>query len=308
MKKIDFKYISKDKETLIHAIRWEPETEIKAVLQICHGMVEFIERYDDFASFMAENGVVTVGNDHLGHGESVKKDEDHGFFPEKNGNECVIGDIHTLYSITRKRFPDVPYFMLGHSMGSFLLRQYITLYGKDLKGAIIMGTGYQSSLTLKLAKRSALKSMLKNGGRSYNGFLEKATLKGYNKAFKPARTPVDWLTKDEEIVDKYVAHPWNNFSFTSSAYYHMFRGIAYADDRENMERIPKDLPLFIVSGDKDPVGGKGKGVKKVYDRFVKLGMKDVEMKLYPGDRHEILNELDRAEVYADMLGFIKKHS
>ena len=308
MKKTDFKYISKDKATLIHAIRWEPETEVRAVLQICHGMAEYIDRYDDLASFLAENGIAVVGNDHLGHGASVKTDEDLGFFPEKSGNEYIIGDIHTLYAQTKNRYPDVPYFILGHSMGSFLVRQYITLYGKDLSGALILDTGYQSGFTLKMAKRTALKNMLKNGGHSYSDLIEKASFKGFNKAFEPARTQFDWLNRDEAAVDKYIADPRTGFSFTVSAYYHMFRGMAYADDKANMARIPKDLPLFIASGTMDPVGNMGKGVKKVFDRFVKLGMKEVEMKLYPDARHEIFNELNRAEVYADLLGFIVKHS
>ncbi len=306
MKRQDFRYISKDGRNLIHGVRWMPEGEVKGILQISHGMVDFIDKYEGFASFLADNGILVTGNDHLGHGGTVAKEEDFGYFSDKNGNECVIGDMHTLYKLTKKLYPDLPYFMAGHSMGSFLVRQYITLYGRDLKGAILIGTGDVEASAVKVAKKVALKIMLKKGGREKSDLLDDLTLRRYSNSVKDRRTSDDWLTRDEKIVDKFLEHPWNNFRFTANAYYHMFRGIGYADDKKNMKRIPKDLPVIFLSGEDDPVGSYGKGVIKVYNRFMETGLKDVDIKLYPGDRHEILNELDRDDVYNDILVFIRE--
>lgn len=148
MMKHEFYYTSRDSVTKIHAIEWLPDIDIKGVLQICHGMVEYIDRYDEFAEFMSEHGYYVVGHDHLGHGKSIQTEADLGYFDERKGNQYVIGDIYQLQEMTRKKYPDVPYFMLGHSMGSFLLRQYLTMYAEGLAGVVIMGTGYQGMLTL----------------------------------------------------------------------------------------------------------------------------------------------------------------
>ncbi len=305
--KTHFKYMSQDKQTQIHAIAWEPECEVRAVLQICHGMVEYIDRYDDFAGYLNQYGFYVVGNDHLGHGESVTRDEQHGYFAHPDGNDCVIGDIHMLRRITTKTVPDVPYFMLGHSMGSFLVRQYIESYGEGLAGAIIMGTGYQSSSSLSLGKMLCRRAARANGWDSRSDQVNNMAFGSYNKEFEPARTPMDWLTKDEAVVDAYLNHPWCTFQFTVNGYYHMFCGIQAAQDENRIKQIPKDLPLFLVSGACDPVGEDGKGVTKVYQSYQKAGIADVQMKLYENDRHEILNETDRDVVYADLLEWLQEH-
>ena len=141
--KHEFYYTSRDSVTKIHAIEWIPDGEVKGILQICHGMVEYIDRYDEFAKFMSGHGYYVVGHDHLGHGKSIQTEADLGYFDERKGNQYVIGDIYQLQEMTKKKYPDVPYFMLGHSMGSFLLRQYLTMYAGGLSGAVIMGTGYR---------------------------------------------------------------------------------------------------------------------------------------------------------------------
>ena len=301
----DFVYNSKDGQTKIHALEWIPEGEVKGVIQILHGMVEYIGRYDRFAGFMAEQGFYVVGNDHLGHGASVISEADHGFFAQPDGNACVIGDIRNLHRYTMRKYPHVPYIMLGHSMGSFLARQYITRFGHDLSGVIIMGTGYQSDALLKMAKTIA-GGLGKTAGWTYeSNLLEKMVLGSYNKAFAPARTPYDWLTKDESIVDAYALNPWNTFRFTTNAYYHMFLGMEKAQKKEALAKIPPELPMLILSGAKDPVGDMGKGVQKVYDLYTALGLEDVQMKLYEDDRHEILNELDYMDVQKDILQWIQ---
>lgn len=313
MKKQESEFLSSNRKTKIHVISWIPEGDLKGVLQIGHGMVEYIDRYDDFASFMAENGYYVTGNDHLGHGASVTKNEEHGYFGHPEGNKHVIEDMHHLRELIQGELPgqhgtDIPYFMLGHSMGSFLLRQYITMYGKGLAGAIIMGTGYQPGSVVAGGKMLCRLISIAKGWKGRSSFIDNMAIGAYNKQFEPARTRADWLTKDEQIVDKYVSDPWCSFTFTINGYYQMFTGIQTASDKRNIERIPKDLPLLIVSGDKDPVGDNGKGAKMVHDIYQKSGIEDIKMKLYEGDRHEILNELDKETVYSDILEWISDRS
>ena len=299
MKK-DFYFLSKDGETNIHASEWIPEGDPKAVLQICHGMVEYIGRYSDFAEYLAKAGFYVTGHDHLGHGESVTSDDKHGWFHESRGNEYLIGDIHELRKTTERKYPDVPYFIMGHSMGSFLTRQYITSYGSGIKGAIIMGTGSYPVALLKsgIFLSNAISAIM--GPEHRSRIIDNIAFGSYNKHFKTARTTHDWLTKDGGIVDRYLADPWCTFMFTARAYNQMFNGIEQAQDKENVARIPKDLPILIISGDNDPVGGFGKGVMQAFETYKKAMIKDLNIKLYPEDRHEILNETDRGQVYEDI--------
>ncbi len=292
----NFQYLSKDGKTNIHAMEWAPEGKCRAVLQIAHGMVEFIARYDRFGKYLAGQGICVVGNDHLGHGASVATQEDYGYFAEKDGNLCVIGDMQALREKTQEKYPGIPYFILGHSMGSFLVRQYIEMYGAGLAGALIMGTGVQTEGTLLFAKSLAHLIGSTRGWRYRSSMLNNLALGSYNKKFEPARTRNDWLTKDEKIVDAYNANPWNNFKFTTNA-----------QDRKNIRKIPRDLPVFILSGGSDPVGNFGQGPEKLRDIYREEGLTNVRMKLYPGDRHEILNELDHEKVDQDIRAFLEKH-
>lgn len=302
-----FYYPSQDGETNIHAIEWIPDGDIKAVLQISHGMVEYIERYDEFATFLSKQGFYVVGQDHLGHGESVTSEERLGYFHDTHGNEYVIGDIHELRRITTAKYPDIPYFMLGHSMGSFLIRQYITMYGKGLSGAIIMGTGNQPLALVRLGKILCRIVASIKGWTYRSEFVNNLAFGGYNRTFQPARTSMDWISRSTENVDKYVKDPWCTFTFTVNAYYHMFRGMEQLLIPKNFARIPRKLPIFFVAGKEDPVGNFGKGVVAVYKKYKNSGFKDVKLKLYENDRHEILNEPDRRQVYRDIEKWMKKH-
>ena len=287
--KREFSYASADGRTKIHGVEWKPEAgEPKAVLQIFHGMVEYIERYEEFASYLTENGLLVVGNDHLGHGGSIVNKDDYGYFAEKNGNGIVLRDLRTLHKRTAKRYPELPYYILGHSMGSFLLRQYLCRYGDELDGAIIMGTGSQPMAALRFGQN--LCRLMAFGG--------------YNKHFRPARTTRDWLTKDERIVDAYLADERCTFLFTLNGYYNLFHSIEEASKPENLQKMPMDLPVLFVSGAEDPVGNFGKGVEQVRKAFQAVGMEDVTWILYENDRHEILNETDRATVYKDLYAWL----
>lgn len=299
--KNDLYYDSIDGKTKIHAVEWIPDGEPRAVLQLIHGMNEFINRYDEYASFMADQGFYVVGNDHVGHGESVVSDELRGFFREKNGNKVLLEDLETLRKMAAEKYPDVPYFILGHSMGSFLARQFVALHGSELAGAVIMGTGTTPLPVLKSGMAlCTLIGAVK--GKTYRSSLVNNIATGsYLKRFEPARTPADWLSKNEPNIDAYISNPWCRVTFTVAAYKDMFYSIQDCQSKKTIAKIPKDLPLLVTSGEEDPVGDYSKGVKLAYQSYVDAGIKDVTLKIYPGDRHEILNELDRDVVYADIL-------
>lgn len=299
-----FYYPSQDNQTQIHAIEWIPKCGVKAILQISHGMVEHIERYDAFADYLSKRGFYVVGQDHLGHGASVTDDEKHGYFHDTHGNEHVIGDIHKLRQITTSRYPNVPYFMLGHSMGSFLTRQYITMYGAGLAGVVIMGTGNQPLALVRLGKLLCRIVASVKGWTYRSTLINNMAFGGYNRKFRPARTPMDWISRNPENVDNYLQDSWCTFTFTVNAYYHMFRGIEQLLNRKNFARIPRDLPVLFVAGKDDPVGDFGKGVIAVYKKY-KKEFDDVSLKLYEHDRHEILNEIDRKDVYLDIYKWLE---
>ena len=297
--KNEFYFQSKDGKTQIHAIEWVPEGEVKAVLQIAHGMVEHIERYDNFAAYLAENGIYVTGHSHLGHGKSMISSEKMGYFAATEGNECVIGDIHSLRIMTQEKYLEKPYFMMGHSMGSFLLRQYLGRFGEGLSGAIIMGTGEQPNLIVNAGKVVCkLLAMLK-GWEHRSDFVNSLVIGGFEKKMGKG-----WLSRNEENVKTYAKDPLSGFVFTLNAFYNMFDGMSKMNIQEKCGLIQKELPMFFVAGSEDPVGANGKGVETVYQRYQKKGAKNVSIKLYEGDRHEILNELDKNVVYEDILKWI----
>lgn len=298
---------SSDGRTDIHVLLWVPEGKVRGVLQIAHGMDEFIERYDRFANALTERGYVVCGNDHLGHGRSVTDDDQLGFFREKDGNGAIIADMRKLHRIMKSRYKDVPYYLLGHSMGSFFARQYIETYGKDLSGVIIMGTGSQPQSTVRFGKMLCRMFGMTRGWHYRSTLLNNIALGSYNKEFEPARTPYDWLTRDEEIVDAYADNPLNTFCFTVNGYYSMFTAIGKAQDKKLMARIPKDLPVLIVSGERDPVGNFTKGVKQTAESLKKAGLNEVQLHFFADDRHEILNELDYAKVYEYIIDWLDEH-
>ena len=305
MKKTEFSFPSSGKMADIRAVKYVPNKEVNAVLQIAHGMDEFINRYDRFAEYLCDKGFLVVGNDHLGHGGSVKSKDDWGYFGE-NGTQVLRDDMYTLTKTIKEEYPGVPYFLLGHSMGSFYARQYIAEHGDELDGSIIMGTGFEPEYKLKAAMLMCKTIALFMGWRHRSNLVNSLAFGAYNKRFEPARTPSDWLTKDKTIVDWYRNEPRCTFVFTLNGYYNMFTGILRLHDKELMNRIPKDLPLFFVSGQEDPVGSFGKEVEASVEYMKDLGIKDVRMKLYPNDRHEILNETDKETVYEDLYNWLSE--
>lgn len=300
MKKVEFKFRSTGNTVDIRAVKYIPESEPKAILQIAHGMVEFIDRYEDFAKFLCDKGFLVTGNDHIGHGGSVNNEDEWGYFTKENGNQVLLDDIYELTKITKKEYPNKPYFLLGHSMGSFYGRQYLCEHGNELDGAIIMGTGLEPLMTVKAGMMVCKLIASFKGWKYRSNLVNNMAFGAYNKKFEPTRTRADWLTKDEKIVDYYINEPRCSFQFTLNGYYNMFSGIARLHDETYLNKMPKDLPILFVSGQDDPVGSFGKEVEESVQSVKKIGCKNVEVKLYPNDRHEILNETDKKQVYEDL--------
>lgn len=307
MRKEEFYFDSRDNETKLHAVRWMPDSEnVVAIVQIVHGMAEHIERYGELAEFLTAHNFVVTGEDHLGHGKSVPEGGVKGYFCAQDPATVLVRDVHRLKKMTQEMYPGVPYFIIGHSMGSFILRNYICRYGTGIDGAVLLGTGTQSAGLLFAAKALAGLQGLFLGQKHVSKMIDKAAFGGYNKQIPEAKTAYDWLTRDEKKVAEYIADEDCGFIFTVNGFKTSFTMISRANNPENLAKIPKELPVFVASGDKDPVGDYGKGVKKVYQSLVDMGLTNVKLKLYPEDRHELMNELDRQNIMEDIENWLSK--
>lgn len=304
MKKYTEKIASTDSKNNLNVIIWETEKEPIGVLQIVHGMAEYIDRYDNFAKYMTDQGFNVIGHDHLGHGHSVSDERDYGFFAEENGDKIIIEDMHSVTQYAREKWEELPNFILGHSMGSFCLRQYLTKYSNDVFGAIIMGTGWIPSAAALLGKTIATNTCKSKGSHTVNPLLIKLTLEPYNKPFAPARTNCDWLSRDEKQVDLYVNDKLCGFDFTAGAYKDFFTILEKIAKNRQLIGMRKSLPILITSGSVDPVGGK-KACEKLNAQYKRCGIDDVTLKLWENDRHEILNELDKSDVYDYIYTWLK---
>ena len=305
MKKEEFYFDSRDGEHKIHAIKWIPDAEKPVcILQIVHGMAEYIDRYDDFAAYFAERGILVVGDDHLGHGKSVQPGEPYGYFCKEDAPTVLVRDEHRLKKMIQEQYAGVPYIILGHSMGSFITRNYLLRYGTGIDAAIIVGTGMQSKPTLMSALAVTAIQGLIFGAKHVSNLVNVASFGAYNKRIQSPKTPYDWLSGNEDNVRKYIKDPLCGFVFTVNGFQTLFKLIYNLHDKEKLQKMPMNLPIFFVSGADDPVGDYGKGVEQVYRSFKEIGMNNVQMKLYPGDRHEILNETDREDVYGDIYRWI----
>ena len=262
-------------------------------------MVEFIDRYKPLAESLAQRGILVTGNDHLGHGGSIRTKADYGYFAEPDGNRAVLDDLHAMTVRTKAQYPGVPYFLLGHSMGSFYARQYLCEYGSELDGAVILGTGFQPKALVQFARTTCRVLAVFHGWQYRSKLVADLSFLGYNKGLE-GRTTHDWLNRDAAEVDKYLADERCTFTFTLNAYYSMFSGILRLHDPAFLARMPKDLPLLFLAGDADPVGEQGKGVRRAIQSLKDAGVQNIQCKLYPGARHELLVETNKQEVFADI--------
>ncbi len=302
-------FLSSDGITYIHAVCWMPDGQPKGIIQLIHGMVEYIERYNHFAEYLASQGFIVVGHDHLGHGQSVRSVEDWGYISEIAPARSLVRDIHKLRKLTSKRYPELPYFMLGHSMGSYLLRRYLSHKGEGLTGAIIVGTGSEADVVTRSGLMLVRSTAQSKGWHYRSEIIRNMTFGAAYKKFdtEGLDPEASWICSDPEIMKSYNSDDRCGFLFTLNGYEALLSTVLYVNQKQNIERIPKDLPLLITSGENDPVGNLGKGVKKVYQQYVKAEIWDTECKIYPEMRHEILNEIGKEEVYADIVDWVERH-
>ena len=300
----DFTFASTTGCNNLHAHMVVPDGEVRGVVQIAHGIAEYIDRYDPFMQFLARNGYVAVGNDHLGHGKSISVPEEKGIFAEKDGWKYVLDDMAKLHKMTAEKYPGLPYIFFGHSMGSFLTRTYLIEHPDKYDAAIISGTGHQARPMVLGGYAAASFFVKKEGARAVGTTLNNIAFGSYNKGYDNPRTIYDWLSRDPAVPDAYAADPLCGFIATNGLFRDMMGGIKFITNQKNIGRMNKEKPIYFMSGDADPVGENGKGVTRAYQAFCKAGLHDVTIRLYPGGRHEMLNETNKEQVYRDILNWL----
>lgn len=309
MKIEDKKFKSVNQKNHIHVKIWHPDCEalgkenVKGVIQIAHGMIDHIERYEDMAKYFAGKGFVVAGNDHLGHGDSVLRKEDYGYFTEGNASLCVVEDMYKLTRIMKNRYPNLPYILIGHSMGSFLSRRYLSDYGHELDGAVLLGTGNQPYPVVRAGIALAKIVKVFKGERYRSKFLNQVMFGTYNSRIPNALTSKDWVCGDGNVVRGYMEDEKCDYIFTVNGYLGLLTTIDYVKRWSNIKKIPKNLPVFLAAGTEDPVGGYGKDVKKLFEIYSRH-LNDVELRLYEGCRHELHNESIKQDVFDDIYRWI----
>lgn len=319
------RFLSADGKTQLNATIWAPVAEgspceetvpagavdaaaavvPRGVIQIVHGMSEYHDRYDEIARFFCSQGYAFCGHDHIGHGFSVESADDLGVMPRKDSDRILVEDVHGLRQLVQERWPEVPYIVFGHSMGSFITRAYLGVHAEGLAGAIICGTGHNPSAVAK-AGRTLAKLITATRGNAHKSNLLHGMADGaYGKAVPNARTPLDWLNTDDACVDAYIADPLCGFMFSASAYVALMKLLVTVADPRTAAACPAELPLLFVAGEQDPVGACGEGVRQAAALYAETGHANLQVKLYPGMRHEIHNEPERNQVYSDSLTWIE---
>ena len=300
-------YPSRDGKNTIYACLYTPKfCTAKGIVQLVHGMVDYVERYEPLAEFLTGEGYIVAGNHHLGHGRSAATPEELGFFGEESSVDTLLRDMHTMNRYLRDAFPALPLVIFGHSMGSFLARLYIEKYPHSIKGAVIHGTS-GSLATVGMGKLLASIMIKSKGPRHRSERLKKIAFSGYNSHFAKEEGNNAWLTRDREAIKGHDDDSFSNFTFTVSAYRDLFIMLQSCNRREWFEAYPKSLPTLIVSGDEDPVGKYGKGPMQVYKRLLISGCESLTLKIYSGARHELFLETNREEVYSDLLSWLEEN-
>ncbi len=283
-------FLSSDNSTEVVYYIFEPKNiKPKAVVQISHGMQDHISRYGDLIKFLNERGFVVCGNDDLGHGETSKTPDTDGFFAKKLGAECVLNDLHTMSLIAKNKYPNLPYFLIGHSMGSFFARYFAYAFPEDLDGLILLGTsGRVSGTSAGIVLLSVIQAI--RGGKYKSKLFENIMLKSYFKYINNVKSKREWVTSDNKKLKEYESDSRCAFMFTTSAYKDMLKVLKFVNTKKWAKGINKKLSILIASGAKDPVGNYGKGVCEVYSMLENNEIKDIQLKLYSQARHELHNE------------------
>lgn len=304
MTKEEFYYKSADQKTTIHAIKWIPDQEVRAILQIAHGVTEHIDRYNELAEYLTTKGILVVGNDHLGHGKSLGTEM---YFGPHGSWNYIVEDMKTCKTMIEKDYLNIPYFMLGFSLGSFALRTYLIDYQDPLAGAIIVGTGYTSPLEIALARFIAKSEEKKYGDEKTTAKIKDLTFGTYNKMLKNPKTDYDWLSLSEKNLEEYTTDPLRGEAMSIGLFRELLTGMSYTGNFKNIQKMNKEIPILLLSGDQDPVGGQTKGVKKVAKLFKKNNMKEVTVKYYENLRHDVLHEDIKEDIYTYLLDWINNH-
>ena len=273
----------------------------KAVIELVHGMAEHSGRYGHFARFLAGNGFAVYANDHAGHGMSARQQ---GYFAARSGWECVVKDLDALMDEAAQAHPGLPLLLMGHSMGSFLSRSYMARYGEKLAGCVLCGTMGRNP-AIKTGKALAALQCKTKGPRSIGKMLDKISTDVYNKRIKNPVNTAAWLSTDDQVCIDFAADAMCGFPFTAQGYYDLFTGLTEVTAPQWAGRVPKGLPVFLVAGEEDPVGSYGAGPRQVAEDLRAAGVQQVDCKIYPGMRHEILNEIGKEQVYSDVLGWLQ---
>lgn len=299
-------HLKRARDVQLYVCCWFPDNlhQAKGVVQIAHGMAEHMMRYDDFSSILVAQGFIVIGNDHRGHGRSVQAPDDWGFLAGQEGFDKLTEDMHAVTQYIQTTYPDLPLFLMGHSMGSFLARRYMQFYSNKLTGVLLLGTGGSQGVLGKIGKFIAKSERLRKGPRSSSPLMNELTFGRFNKAFKPVRTAFDFLTRDVSEVDAYIHDPYCGFICSTSFYIDLLHGIERIHDQAAQKNISRSLPVFLLSGEADPVGNFGDGVRQVYNMYHQLGMKDVHIQLYPDARHDILHEKNKQEIQSDIIAWL----
>ena len=279
-----------------------PSLPIKGIIQVVHGMNEYIERYNNFMSFFAEKGYIVVGHDHLGHGKTALNDRELGYFSQKNGWSHLCDDVKSITEFVKKDYPTLPIYLFGRSMGSFITRITVNRYSNLYDKFIICGTSGENPLASVGLMLTNIFKVIK-GDKYVSKFILNMAFSSYNKKFDNI-TKYEWLTKDREIINKYINDKFCMFDFTVSAMHDLITLCKKCNINKWFKDFPKHMPVFIISGSDDPVGNYGKGVIEVYNKLKKYGS-NVTYKLYKNCRHEIHNDSCKDEVFYDILNFIK---
>ena len=299
-------FLSANKVNTIYVRSRLPEGPVRATVQIIHGLAEYIDRYDEFMDYLAQAGFAVYGNDHIGHGNSVHENR-WGYVGEQAGWSVMLTDILTLSEEVRSTHPNVPHFLFGHSMGSFLARSFLIKYPDLHDGCVICGTGHPARAVTMGARALAAMEIKRHSPGYYSEMLDGVMNKQYNGGYSNPRTAFDWISSDPNRVDEYIADPKCGFVPTAGLLSEILKGIGFITSRRNIEKMRKDIPIYFISGADDPVGELSQGVIRAYKAFLKAGMKDVSLKLYPALRHEIMLEVDRDEVMTDVLNWLEEH-
>ena len=301
-----FKFQSID-GTEIHVKKWLPGGDLKpnGAVQIAHGMAEHSGRYEDFAKFLAKQGLAVYANDHRGHGMTAGALGKIGYFGDENGWDRVLEDMQELTGIIKKECPYAPVVLLGHSMGALLSVAYAQKYGGDINGLVLSGISGDRGLLIELGILVSNMEILRTGRRGRSKLMDRLMFGSFNRRFRPNRTKFDWLSRDNDKVDEYVEDKFCGEVFTAGFYSDFLKGIKSLNKIENFEKTSKDIPIYIFSGEKDPVGRNTKWVLRIYDAYKKIGIEDVTCRFYEGARHEMLSEINREDVYGDILVWIK---